>query len=195
MTELDPTRGYRAVEARLARAKRPRERAMLECLRDHLLAECTGDFELLLSTLAEDPHYHFWVDGSGFGAGPRGREQVEAHYTQLYAENRHVCDYDIERIVVDEDVIVTEGWFEQVFPGEVLRRRGAAIDDPAAVYALRMRLLLLWPFDEHARLVGEDSYSGGPMYDPGNIRKLREDEIPKSFYELDGGATYQSSSV
>ncbi len=66
MGEMDLTKGYRAVEERLDRTQNPRQRAILECLRDHLLAEMRGDFDLLLSTLSADPEYHFWVDGSGF---------------------------------------------------------------------------------------------------------------------------------
>jgi len=181
--KLDPTKGYRAVEDRLDRTKDPRRRAILACLRDHLLAEANGDFDLLLSTLAATPQYHFWVDGSGFGAGPRGLAAVRAHYEQLFDEGRSVCEYDIERIVVDDDVIATEGWFDQIFPGHVLRKRGAAIDDPAAVYAHRMRLLLIWPFDANARLLGEDSYANGAMYLPENIRKLSASEIPSVYYD------------
>jgi hypothetical protein len=184
MAMMDPTKGYRAVEARLARVTNERHRAILECLRDHLLAEATADFELLLSTLSSNPQYHFWIDGSGFGAGPKGTDSVTSHYTQLFEENRSGCEYDIDRIVVDDDTIVTEGWFDQVFPGAILRKRGADIDDPDAVYAHRMRLVLVWPFDEAGKLLGEDSYANGVMYAPENIRKLKSDEIPPDFYEI-----------
>lgn len=183
VTPMDPSKGYRAVEERLARTKDPRRRAILECLRDHLLAEALGDFDLLLSTLCADPHYHFWVDGSGFGEGPRGLAAVHAHYTQLYEEGRSVLEYDIDRIVVDDDTIVTEGFFDQIFPGTVLQKRGVEIDDPDAAYAHRMRLLLVWPFDEDAKLLGEDSYSNGAMYAPENIRKLSPEEIPTLYSE------------
>ncbi|MBY0401193.1 nuclear transport factor 2 family protein [Myxococcota bacterium] len=181
--KLDPTKGYRAVEERLDRTKDPRRRAVLACLRDHLLAEATGNFELLLSTLAPDPHYHFWVDGSGFGEGPRGLAAVRSHYEQLFEEGRSVCEYDIDRIVVDDDVVVTEGFFDQLFPGRILRKRGAVIDDPEAVYSHRMRLLLIWPFDTNARLIGEDSYANGAMYQAENIRKLSAAEIPAVYFE------------
>ena len=182
-SKLDPTKGYRAVEERLDRTKDPRRRAILSCLRDHLLAEATGDFELLVATLAPAPQYHFWVDGSGFGGGPRGLAAVRSHYEQLFEEGRSVCEYDIERIVVDEDDIVTEGWFDQLFPGRVLQKRGANVDDPEAVYAHRMRLLLIWPFDTNARLIGEDSYANGAMYLSENIRKLSANEIPSIYYD------------
>jgi SnoaL-like domain len=181
--QIDPTCGYRAVQERLDRTTDPRHRRILSVLRDHLLAEATGDFELLLSTLSRDPQYQFWVDGSGFGAGPRGHAAVRRHYEQLFEEGRSICEYDIDRIVVDDDTVVTEGWFDQLFPGRILQKRGAAIDDPDAVYAHRMRLLLLWPFDADARLIGEDSYANGAMYLKENIRKLSAAEIPAVYYE------------
>ncbi len=108
MPKLDPSKGWRAIEARIANTSNARVRQLLENLRDHLLAEATSNFDLLLSTLSRDPQYRFWVDGSGFGSGPRGLEAVTAHYQTLYEENRHVCEYDIERIVADETAIVTE---------------------------------------------------------------------------------------
>ena len=180
---IDPTKGHRAVEERLARTQDPRQRAMLECLRDHLLAEMNADFDLLLSTLSADPQYHFWVDGSGFGEGPRGIDAVRSHYEQLYEEGRSVVEYDIDRIVVDDETIVTEGFFDQIFPGTILRKRGVDVDDPEAAYLHRMRLILLWPFDQEAKLLGEDSYANGPMYAKENLRKLPADEIPPVYFE------------
>ena len=129
------------------------------------------------------PQYKFWVEASGFGGGPRGLAAVRSHYEQLFEEGRSVCEYDIDRIVVDDDVIVTEGWFDQLFPGRVLRKRGVVVDDPDAVYNHRMRLLLLWPFDQEARLIGEDSYANGAMYLPENIRKLSANEVPPVYYD------------
>lgn len=189
MEKMDLTRGYRAVEERLDRTQDARQRAMLECLRDHLLAEARADFELLLSTLAADPQYRFWVDGSGFGEGPKGLAAVRAHYEMLYEEGRSLVDYDIDRIVVDDDTIVTEGWFDQVFPGTILRKRGVDVDDPEAAYIHRMRLLLLWPFDADAKLIGEDSYSNGRMFAPENIRKLSPEEVPPIYFERLGQGT------
>src|SRR5919201_881365 len=130
---LDPETGWRIVQARLDRTSNPRHRALLTVLRDHLKAEATADFDLLLSTLAPQPDYKFWVDGSGFGAGPKGLAAVTTHYRNLYVENRHVCQYDITRIVVDDDCIVTEGPFRQLYPGWVLKSRGADIEDDNAV--------------------------------------------------------------
>jgi hypothetical protein len=182
MAKLNPFRGWECAEERLKTVTDPRHRRVMETLRDHLKAEANADFDLLLSTLAANPEYHFWVDGSGFGAGPKGLDAVRSHYEQLYVERRHLCEWEIERWVIDDHTVVTEGWFDQIFPGHVLVSRGIDIDDPDAVYVVRVRLLILWPFDDDAKLVGEDSYINGTMLTPENIRKLDADEIPDGFY-------------
>ena len=80
---IEPKRGWLAAQARLDRETDPRRRQVLQVLVDHLKAEATVDFDLLLSTLAADAQYKFWVEGSGFGAGPRGLDAVVAHYQNL----------------------------------------------------------------------------------------------------------------
>jgi hypothetical protein len=60
------------------------------------------------------------------------------------------------------------------------------VDDEDAVYALRARMVILWPLDENAKLVGEDSCMNGRMYAPENVRKLSPDEVPARFHERPG---------
>lgn len=180
---IEPRRGWWAAQARLERETDPRRRQVLEVLVAHLKAEATVDFDLLLSTLASDPQYKFWVEGSGFGAGPRGLDAVVAHYQNLYRENRHVCEWDIQRIVVDDDCIVTEGPFIQLYPGWVLKTRGVDVDDDSAVYAVSNQLTIFWPFDKAGKLIGEDSYTDGQMFSADKIRKLAPEEVPELYYQ------------
>jgi hypothetical protein len=184
MLALDQDKGWRAVEERLERTTDARHRQLLANLRDHLRAEATADFDLLLGTLAPDPEYHFWIDGNGFGNGPKGLEAVTDHYRNLYRERRDVLEYDIDRIVVDDDTIVTEGWFHQVYTGQALVTRGVELTggvDPDAAYLVTVRLVLFWPYDADGRLVGEDSYADGSMFSADRIRKLAPDEVPAAF--------------
>ena len=179
--KIDPTRSWAAVEERLAATDNPRHRQLLQVLLDHLEAEATKDFDRLVSTLSDDPQYHFWIPDAGFDAGPKGYDAVTAHYTQLYEEGRNTVQYDIERIVVDDYCIVTEGVFHQVFPGRVLVDRGLEVDDPSSPYALTMRLVLFWPYDADGKLTGEDSYSDGLMFTPERITKLSPEDLPASY--------------
>jgi hypothetical protein len=181
---IDPDHGWKCVEAKMKRVKDPVVLARLQTVRDHLYAEATADFDMLMGTINDDPQYHFWGPGTGpFGAGPKGLEAVTAHYRSVYEEGRQVCDWDIDRIVADEECVVTEGWFRQLYPGWVMKSRGADIDDDGAVYEVKVRLTIFWPFDEHGKLSAEDAYSDGSMFTRGRWRKLDPSEVPAAFYQ------------
>jgi len=176
---IDRWKAWRQIGDRIDRTVDARHRAMLECVREHIIAETEADFDRLLRTMCDEPAFHFWIDGNG--AGPKGLDAVKTHYRTLIAEKRHVFEIDIDRIVVDDDTVVTEGWFHQIFPGATLAARGVEVDDPDAAYVVTMRLLLLWPFTGGGELIGEDSYAGGRMFAPGSVRKLTDAEVPDEF--------------
>lgn len=175
---IDRWKAWHQIGARIERTTDERHRAMLECVRTHIITETEPDFDALMATVCAEPRFNFWIDGNGMGGGPKGRAEVEAHYRNLIAERRYVFEIDIERIVVDDDTVVTEGWFHQIFPGTTLQTRGVDVDDPAAAYLVTTRLLLLWPFTESGELIGEDSYAGSRMFAPGSVRRLADDELP-----------------
>lgn len=184
---IDRWKAWRQIGERIAHTGDERHRAMLECVREHIIAETEPDFDRLMATLCAEPAFHFWVDGNGMGGGPKGLDAVHAHYRNLIAEQRYIFEIDIDRIVVDDRTVVTEGWFRQLFPGATLHARGLGpdlVDDADAVYLVTTRLLLLWPFTEAGELIGEDSYAGGRMFAPESIRKLAPDEVPDEYRRI-----------
>jgi SnoaL-like protein len=181
--DFDPNHGWRNIEARLDRTTGERLRQVLSVVRDHVYAEAVGDFDMLLGTLSADPQYHFWGPSSPFAGGPKGLDAVIAHYRGVYEDNRQMVDWDIERIVADEDCVITEGKYRQLYPGWALVPKGCEVDDPNAVYEVRAQLLILWPVDAEGQLTGEDAYSDGPMYDASRVRRLDGGEVPDAFHE------------
>ncbi len=181
MYAVDQDKPIRVLQARAA-VSSAKHRAMLECVAEHIRAETYSEFDALMATMSPTPAFNLWVDGNGTGGGPKGLEQTTAHYRRLYDERRNFFELDIERIVVDDRTVVTEGWFRQIYPGSVIAQRGAPIDDVDAAYLVTMRLILLWPFDDEGRLIGEDSYASGNMFAPGNLRKLERGEVPPAFW-------------
>jgi len=180
---INPYRGWQALEARLQTTTDPRLRQVLEVVRDHLKGEALGDFDLLMSTLADDPQYHFWGAGPGnFSGGPKGYDAVVAHYRGVYEENRQVVDWNIERIVVDTHCVVTEGPYRQLYPGRAVQARGIEVDDPDAVYEASQRLVIFWPFNDEGKLIGEDCYGDSSMFGEGRLRKLDPSEVPEQYY-------------
>lgn len=105
---LDPHGMIRTVEKRVAREADPRKIQMLQTLLAHMRAESAKDIDALLATVADAVHYHTWAPG-GETQSPEGPAEVRAFYTKKAEEGFLDFQYDIERLLVDEDVIVTEG--------------------------------------------------------------------------------------
>lgn len=171
---VDKTKTWRKVEERLAREQDPRKRALLENVLAHMKAESVPDLDGLMATLAPNPDYHFW--GPDGDSGPKGTEAVRGFYTAFANSGAHRLEYDTERVVVDDDCVVLEGVMRIIYPGRTLVAMGRTVDDPDGWYLYEDRMVVFWPYDADARLVGEDSYTVGVGFD--RMRKLSVDEIP-----------------
>jgi hypothetical protein len=174
---LDPTKTWRKVEERLERETDPRRRQLLENVLAHMKAEAAGDLDGLMATLAPDPRYHQW-GASPVDNGPKGRAAVEQFYRDFVASGATNLEYDVERLVVDDDCVVTEGMMRIAYPGATLQAmgRGDDVDDPAAYYLYEARMLVVWPYDADGMLLAEDAYTASDGF--ANLRKLTPDELP-----------------
>ncbi len=153
---LDPQGMIRTVEKRVARETDPRKIQMLQTLLAHMRAESAKDIDALLATVADAVHYHTWAPG-GETQSPEGPAEVRAFYTNKAEEGFLDFQYDIERLLVDENVIVTEGVMVSHVPSRSLGAFG--FPDTGGLVALSMRMTIFWPFDDEGLLLGEDSYS------------------------------------
>jgi hypothetical protein len=171
---VDKTKTWRKVEERLDRETSPRKRALLENVLAHMKAESVPDLDGLMTTLGPHPDYHFW--GPTGDTGPKGTDAVRAFYTAFASSGAHRLEYDVERLVVDDDCVVLEGVMRIIYPGRTLAAMGRTVDDPDGWYLYEDRMVTFWPYDENAKLIGEDSYTVGVGFD--RMRKLSVDEIP-----------------
>jgi hypothetical protein len=176
---VDQMLSVRRVEERLARTEDPRQRAMLATVAEHLRAETKGDLDGLEATLVDQPDYHLWADGHDYG--PKGIEAVLGYYGDIVAVKRQILEFDIDRIVVDHDNVVTEGWIHAINRGSVARARGWDVDDDDASYLVSQRVVIFWPFDGDGQMLGEDGYAN---FDRSAARKLRADELPEAYTRL-----------
>ena len=162
---FDPDRSWKPLEARIATERDPRRRQLLAQVRDHMETEIGGKLEALMATLVDDPQYHLW--GVGPEVGPKGRGAVEKFYADMMATGGNRFEFDIRRIVVDDDTVVTEGRMRSPMPGAALvaagitEVEGAPVDE-GAQYLNEIQILTVWPAAEDGRLVGEDIYFGSP---------------------------------
>ena len=173
---IDPAVAARRIRERMAKTESARQRAMLETVSEHLEAETAMSIDRLMATLAPEPKYHLWANGADYG--PKSREAIAAYYAQLVAENRAVLEFDIDRIVVDDECVVTEGWIRAINKGSVAKARGWIVDEDDGDYLVTQRVVLFWPFNEAGQMVGEDGYAN---LDPRAARPLDESELPDTY--------------
>jgi hypothetical protein len=176
MAVIDVTRTWTKVEERLATETDPVLRRNLETILAHMKAEAAGDIDGLMATLSEHPQYHaYGTDDPALN--PSGRGGVRAFYEAFVASGATRLQFDLDRLVVDRDCVLTEGVMRMAWPGWVLQARGTEVDDPDAFYLYEARMATLWPMDEHGLARGEDTYTGGDGFDGIAQRKLGPDDI------------------
>jgi hypothetical protein len=168
---FDPDSSWAPLEKRIAEEDDPQRRALLEEVRNHMKSEIQGRFDELMDTLTAEPQYHLW--GVGEENGPKGREAVSTFYKNMFAGGGNRFHFDIRRIVVDRDCVVTEGAMIQPMAGAIVVASGVeAVDgepvDTGAEYLAEWQLLTVWPADDAGKLIGEDIYFGSPP-----MQKLR----------------------
>ncbi len=184
MALIDQHAAAKAVEDRLSRTSDPRQRGMLVTVAEHLRAEVVADVGRLLATLVDDPVYHLWSEGHDVGRA--GSTAMLACCSDLaLRRRRQVLEFSIERIVVDADTVVTEGWIHAINLGAVARARGWNVDDDEASYLVTQRVVIFWPFDAEGRMLGEDGYAN---FDPDAVQRLADHELPDAYRQLFAGA-------
>ena len=177
---IDVSKTWKAVEKKYLEETHPRRKKILEEVRNHMKAEVSGKFEELMATLTANPKYHFW--GTDEENGPKGHEAVAEFYKGMIAGGAHLFEFDVERVIVDDDYVVTEGTLRNGFSGEIIAAMGKTEVngepvDPKAFYQTQMHLLTVWPADKDGKLIGEDIWYGSDMF--ANLTKLSADEAPK----------------
>ena len=179
MTDIiDPTKTFRLLEQRIAETTNPRHLLMLNRVLQHAMGEAKPDLDLVMSTLCPDPRYIAWGAPEDFS--PVGRQAVRAFYDETIVKGGQFClELDIDRIVVDDDTVVTEGNFRSISYGADAVKRGFPADDPAGFYLLQLRMLVVWPFDAEGFIKGEESYSA--ITTPDSFTKLDASQVPQAF--------------
>jgi hypothetical protein len=176
--QIDPSNTWRKVEARLARETDPKRRRNLETVLAHMKAEAAGDLDGLMATITtrEAPHYHAYGTDDPM-LSPRGREGVRQFYTAFVASGAVKLELDVQRLVVDEDLVITEGLMKIAYPGALLRLMGHAVDDPESSYLFETRMCVIWPMDVEGKVVAEDSYTAGDGFAGIAERRLAPGDI------------------
>jgi ketosteroid isomerase-like protein len=176
MPLIDPTVTWRKAEQRLATETDPTLRRNLELLVEHMKAEAALDLDRLMATVSPSARYVF------FGDEDRvldGKDAVRGFYTDFAASGAHKLQFDVDRLVVDRDCILTEGLMRMAYPGRTLQATGIEVDDPDAHYLYEAHMAVIWPIADDGLFVGEDSYTGGDGFAGIAQRKLSPDDVAR----------------
>ena len=185
MAKIKPQDSWRLLEEKAQEVTNPRHKAMLTKIRDHMDFEINGQLEELLGTLTPHPYYHFWGNNV---MNINGMAGVRAFYTDLIASGANQFEVALEKIVVDDENVVTEGRVKQAFTAKeilamgITEINGEALDK-VALYVTSTQLITVWPVDENGQIIGEDVYlSSDPFAD---CEKITPADLPEGFRYLD----------
>lgn len=154
--------GWQLLLDRIAAETDPVRKRNLEVVARHVVEEVAGNLEALLATLVPEPEYVVW--GASDSTGPTGRAEVLRWYEALKAAGRNRLDYDLHRVVVDEQTVVTEGDFLYAIDGADLsgieRAESGDLVESGTYYLVGHRTLVLWPINADGLIEGEHIYAG-----------------------------------
>jgi hypothetical protein len=142
--QLDITKQNVAVEKVLDATVNPRHRYMLQAYLRHRYLESAGRWEEILepALTVEHPYYRFDMITQGRFVLD-GRDEVAA----VYVED--------ETVAVGDHMIVGRGTGYQQTLGSELAAAGIDADE-SAMYLTKSQIMMLWPYDDRCRLMGED---------------------------------------
>ena len=164
-----------AADRLLETTTNPLHRQILENYRRHAILEVCGYWEdiFLPSMTVEEPIYYFNVRGFS-GNKAEGATEVQKIYKHLAESSGAVMVVENERLMVADWGFASEADFDTYYRGYTLIQDGIKVDNPDGYYVLRQRYVMLWPYDERGRMIGEQVYENPSFYE---LREIGEDEF------------------
>jgi len=156
MLGLDIRETNVAVERLIEVTENPRHRYLLEAYDRHRNLEHAGRFQEIFTPemTVERPVYRFNMAGQP-PMMLEGREQVEPVYALWAETNQSIFYNESETIAVGDWMITSTMVGYQQTLGSALAAGGVDADADA-MYLVRGRVAMIWPYDERCRLVGEN---------------------------------------
>ena len=84
-----------------------------------------------------------------------GKDQVGMLYGHWTATNQCIFYVEDEDVAVGDHMVIGRGIGYQQTLGSELAAAGMDVD-PDAMYLKKSQIMMLWPYDDHCRLIGED---------------------------------------
>lgn len=159
MPIIEPDRSVIALDKRLATETNPVFRRQLEEVRFHIATEVAGDIEPALARLSDRPSYVMY-DNINPPATVSGVDNIRDQFYKGISDMMDVrLEFFITHLSVDDGAVITQGEQKCAMRGSYLVSQG--IDaDPEAFYLSEQEHLVIWPFDEVGKLIGETIFFG-----------------------------------
>jgi hypothetical protein len=171
----------------LEKTTNPLHRAMLLNFWRHVHLEGGGEYERILAPdmMVDEPVYRVT-----WGANPtviRGKDGVLAFYQSV---GEAVLWNSDDLIAVADWGISDELTFHQLARGADLKAVGYEVENDEAIYHVSSRQAFIWPYDSHARLIGENLYEDKTSLEieevrhdeaitPARVREIHHEELAK----------------
>jgi hypothetical protein len=154
-----------AADRLLEAAENPRHRRILENYRRHAILEVCGEWEAIFAPdmTVEEPVYYFNISGFD-GVVANGVQAVKDIYRHLAETQTCVMLVENEHLWVDDWGFASDSDFVTYQRGHNLIEKGFQVADPAGYYREIQHFVMIWPYDEHARLIGERVYENRPLH-------------------------------
>ncbi|MEU6265180.1 hypothetical protein [Saccharopolyspora shandongensis] len=153
---------FEGLENQIANTDNPHHRAILKNYRLHGLLEVSGRYKELLAPDMTVEHPHYRLHEGGRSVILDGMAEVAAFYQSLVEANALVMWVVDQDIAVNDHGFSGEVEFNAFVPAPMLEDNAfgnvRAGEDLSEIYLLRRTLAFVWPYDEHARLIGEHVY-------------------------------------
>lgn len=175
LAKLDITKTNIAVQKLIAATENPRHRYLLQAYDRHRNLEHAGRYEEIFAPemMVEHPVYRFHMHGQP-PMQLEGRKQIQPLYAHWAQTNQSIFYNEDETVAVGDWMVTSTMLGYQQIAGADLAATGQEVD-PKAMYLLRGRVAMIWPYDERGRLIGENVWE----YDPKehNLIKLNPDQV------------------
>lgn len=164
--------GFDETSALHDKTTNPFHRSILRTWWRHGLLEGAGMFDELAdeTMMSDDPKYRVM-----WGDTPRiivGKNEVLGFYKNIAAETvMYITD---SLIAVADWGFSNELTFHHVAKGTTLQLIGYEVENPEAYYDVSTRQVFLWPFDDQARVAGENLYEDKSSF---HIEEVPEEEM------------------
>ena len=155
-----------AADRLLETTTNPLHRQILENYRRHAILEVCGEWEDIFvpEMTVEHPVYYFNVTGFE-GNKAEGPEEVQAIYRTLAETQTGVQVVEDERLMVSDWGFASDSTFNTYYRGFNLIEVGIQVDDPDGYFIMRQKYVMIWPYDERGRMIGEQVYENKAFYE------------------------------